>query len=314
MLEKIAVVGAGLIGRSWAMVFARAGREVALHDPYAQALDEAERLLDIALADLEDNGLIASAAEVRPRIARAPRLEDALDGAVWVQENAPERLEAKRPLFEAMDALAPPGTIVASSTSAIPCSEISAGMAGAARMLVAHPANPPYLLPIVELSGAAATAPDTIARARAFMEDIGMAPVTIRKEMRGFVLNRLQVALLAEAFKLVEDGAISAEDLDKTVKHGLGLRWSFMGPMETIDLNAPGGIRDYLGRFGPAFGEIAREQSEHRAWDDARYARLEAERRETAAPEDLPGRAMWRDRRLMALLRHKREADAAHGT
>lgn len=308
MSEKIAVIGTGLIGRSWAMVFGRAGHQVALFDAFPDALDASERLLDASLADLEANGLIGSAREVRGRISRADSLEEALDGARWVQENALEQVAVKRELFSRMDALAPADTIIASSTSAIPCHEITDGMAGARRMLVAHPANPPYLLPIVELSGADATSAETIARSRVFLEGVGMAVITINKAVKGFVLNRLQVALLTEAFKLIEDGVVSGADLDKTLKHGLGLRWSFMGPMETIDLNAPGGIRDYLERFGPSFEEISIEQSETRPWTSERYQRLERERRDVMSQDKLPERTAWRDRRLMALMRHKMQA------
>lgn len=308
MSKSIAVIGAGLIGRSWAMVHGRAGNQVALYDAFPDALDASERLLDDSLADLEANGLIGSARQVRARIRRVDRLEAAVEGADWVQENALERVDVKRELFSAMDVLASPEVIIASSTSAIPCQEITEGMAGAHRMLVAHPANPPYLLPIVELSGAPATSAETLERSRAFLEEVGMAVITINKPVKGFVLNRLQVALLTEAFKLVEDGVVSGADLDKTLKHGLGLRWSFMGPMETIDLNAPGGIRDYLERFGPAFEEIAAEQTEFRPWTSEKYARLEQERRGVMALEELAERTVWRDRRLMALMGHKKRA------
>ena len=314
MMNRIAVIGAGLIGRSWAMVFARAGRTVTMYDPSHEALERANGLLAEGLAELERNGLVEGSTDIQARISATGDLEAALDGADWVQENAPERLEVKRPLFARMDAVVPESVVIASSTSAIPCSEISAGLDGAARVVVAHPANPPHLLPIVEISGGGATSPDTIGRARSFLEDIGMAAITVRKEMRGFVLNRLQVALLNEAFRLIEDGVVSGEDLDKTVKHGLGLRWSFMGPMETIDLNAPDGIRDYLARFGPSFGEIAREQSDFRPWTDERYAGLEAERRTVLGAGELAERARWRDSRLVALIRDKARADAALGT
>jgi L-gulonate 3-dehydrogenase len=308
MAKTIAVIGAGLIGRSWAMVFGRAGHEVRLYDAFPDALDASELKLEESLADLEANGLITSASEVRARIRRVDTIEAAVDGADWVQENALERVDVKRDLFARIDALAAPETIMASSTSAIPCAEITDGMAGAGRMLVAHPANPPYLLPIVELSGAPATSDETLERSRAFLEEVGMAVITINKPVKGFVLNRLQVALLTEAFKLVEDGVVSGADLDKTLKHGLGLRWSFMGPMETIDLNAPGGIRDYLERFGPAFEEIAEEQSEFRPWTSEKYARLEQERRTVMAQDELADRTVWRDRRLMALTRQKKQA------
>jgi L-gulonate 3-dehydrogenase len=313
MSTKVAVIGAGFIGRSWSMVFARAGYDVSLYDVSSEALEQAMELLKENLTDLETNKLIGSHLEVNARIKVVTDLEEAINGVDWVQENALEKVEIKRELFDRMDRLLPVKTIIASSTSAIPCSEISAGMKGAARMLVAHPANPPYLLPIVELSGSSCTSDDTIKRSRIFLEQVGMEVITIKKETRGFVLNRLQVALLNEAFKLIEDGVVSGEDLDKTLKHGLGLRWSFMGPMETIDLNAPGGIRDYLERFGPSFGLIAEEQSQMRPWDSKKYLNLEKDRRSVIGENELNERAKWRDRRLMALTRHKMEADEEFG-
>lgn len=313
MSTKVAVIGAGFIGRSWSMVFARAGYDVSLYDVSSEALEQAMDLLEENLTDLETNKLIGSHLEVNARIKAVTDLEEAINGVDWVQENALEKVEIKRELFDEMDRLLPVKTIIASSTSAIPCSEISAGMKGAARMLVAHPANPPYLLPIVELSGSSCTSDDTIKRSRIFLEQVGMEVITIKKETRGFVLNRLQVALLHEAFKLIEDGVVSGEDLDKTLKHGLGLRWSFMGPMETIDLNAPGGIRDYLERFGPSFGLIAEEQSQMRPWDSKKYLNLEKDRRSVIGENELNERAKWRDRRLMALTRHKMEADEEFG-
>ena len=313
MSTKVAVIGAGFIGRSWSMVFARAGYDVSLYDVSSEALEQAMELLEENLTDLETNKLIGSHLEVNARIKVFTDLEEAINGVDWVQENALEKVEIKRELFDQMDRLLPVKTIIASSTSAIPCSEISAGMKGAARMLVAHPANPPYLLPIVELSGSSCTSDDTIKRSRIFLEQVGMEVITIKKETRGFVLNRLQVALLNEAFKLIEDGVVSGDDLDKTLKHGLGLRWSFMGPMETIDLNAPGGIRDYLERFGPSFGLIAEEQSQMRPWDSKKYLNLEKDRRSVIGENELNERAKWRDRRLMALTRHKMEADEEFG-
>ena len=314
MTDKIAVVGAGLIGRAWAIVFARAGHEVTLHDAYSDALDRAGKLLDDNLTDLEANDLIGSAMEVRGRIRRTDKMEEALDCATWVQENALEQVSLKRELFSRMDEITSDETIIASSTSAIPCHEITQGLPGATRMLVAHPANPPYLLPIVELSGSEATSAETIKKARKFLEETGMTAITINKPVKGFVLNRLQVALLTEAFRLIEEGVVSGADLDKTVKHGLGLRWSFMGPMETIDLNAPGGIRDYLERFGHSFGQIAREQGETDTWNETKYAKLEADRRTVMKQSELAKRAVWRDRRLMALNNHKKEADENYGT
>ena len=145
------------------------------------------------------------------------------------------------------------------------------------------------------------------------MESVGMVPVAVNREIDGFVLNRLQGALLAEAFKLVSDGVISADDLDKTVKDGLGLRWSFMGPFETIDLNAPAGVADYCARYGQFYERLQAEQAPVLAWDDNLVKRIEVERRKHLAADGLAQRQVWRDRRLMALLRHKQQATEDHG-
>jgi len=143
-----------------------------------------------------------------------------------------------------------------------------------------------------------------VERARAIMVAAGQVPATVKKEVEGFALNRLQGALLAEAFRLLADGVIEPADLDALVKHGLGLRWSFMGPLETIDLNAPGGLEDYCHRYGPLYGRM-QEQMRPLAWDAELVGRLHAERR-TEVPANMQKvRQEWRDRRLMALLAHK---------
>jgi 3-hydroxyacyl-CoA dehydrogenase len=237
----------------------------------------------------------------------APTLADALDGAVYVQESLPELPEVKREIFAALDALAAPDTVLASSTSAIPGSTFTEGLAGRARCLVAHPVNPPHLVPLVELCGAPWTTPATIERARALLTRAGQVPITVRRELEGFILNRLQSALLNEAFRLIDQGYVSADDLDKTMKDGLGLRWAFMGPMETIDLNAPAGVADYLARYSPFFRRLDAEIKAAAPWRDALGPQLEAERRRAVPATELAARQAWRDRRLMALLAHKNE-------
>ena len=172
MSQKIAVVGAGFIGRSWAMVFSKAGHHVSLYDIDPAALSEAMNLLEINIADLESNGLISSKDDLLGRIQPYKTLEDAVEGAEWVQENALENVQIKRKLFSLLDELLPETTILASSTSAISCSDISNGMKGAGRIIVAHPANPPYLLPIVELSGAPETKDENIFRAKELLEAV----------------------------------------------------------------------------------------------------------------------------------------------
>lgn len=305
-MERIAVVGAGLIGSAWAMVFSRAGHPVRIWDPAPGASDAAMAVVRARLSDLHAAGLITEAPEVvAARVAVAATLEDCLAGADHVQENGPERVEVKRETFARLDALCGPDVVLASSTSGIPASAFTEGLAGRARCLVAHPVNPPYLVPLVELVGAPWTDPAVVARCRALMARVGQVPVTAMKETRGFVLNRLQAALVAEAFRLVRDGVMSVEDVDACVKDGLGLRWSFMGPFETIDLNAPGGVADYVARFGPLMGGITEEQAPY-LYDAPTVVRVTEARRGALAAGAIGERSAWRDRRLMALAAHKK--------
>jgi L-gulonate 3-dehydrogenase len=304
-MTRVAVVGAGLIGRSWSIVFARAGFEVTLWDKFPQAVPAALDFIAERLPELRDNGLLAEEPSiVMTRIRRVDDLADAVRDAEHVQENGPERIPEKLSLFADLDRLARPDAVLASSTSGIPASAFTEHLSGRARCLVAHPVNPPYLIPLVELCPAPWTDAATVARTRDLMTLAGQVPATVKKEMDGFALNRLQGALLAEAFRLVADDVISPADLDALVKHGLGLRWSFMGPLETIDLNAPGGLADYCDRYGPLYAAM-QEQMTPLAWDSALVARLQAARRAELPANMQPIRQEWRDRRLMALLAHK---------
>jgi len=304
-MQNIAIIGTGLIGRSWAMVFARAGHPVRIWDAEPRAAQAAMGIIAERLQDLAAAGLLAETpAVVAARITPATSMAECLAGAAHVQENGPERLEAKIALFAAMDAVCPPEVILASSTSGIPASAFTQALPGRARCLVAHPVNPPYLVPLVELVGAPWTAPDVIARTRALMDSVKQVPVVAHKETKGFVLNRLQAALVAEAFRMVRDGVMSVEDVDACVKHGLGLRWAFMGPFETCDLNAPGGIPDYVERYGPLLGELTEEMPPYH-FDAPTVAQVAADRRALLPAEGLAERAAWRDRELMALVAHK---------
>ncbi len=304
-MTNVAVIGAGLIGRAWSIVFARAGFDVALWDPHPQQVQAALAFIGERLPELEEVGLLKEPpAIVFGRIRPMGNLADTVRSAEHVQENGPERVDAKQPLFAELDRLARPDAVLASSTSGIPASAFTETLAGRARCLVAHPVNPPYLIPLVELCPAPWTDPAVVSRTRALMTSAGQVPATVNKEMDGFALNRLQGALLAEAFRLIADGVISPTDLDALVKHGLGLRWSFMGPLETIDLNAPGGLKDYCERYGPLYAELQRQMTP-REWDAALIDRLQAARR-AELPANMQGvRQEWRDRRLMALLAHK---------
>ncbi|MBX9701300.1 MAG: 3-hydroxyacyl-CoA dehydrogenase [Acetobacteraceae bacterium] len=305
-MDRIAVVGAGLIGRAWSMVFARAGMEVRLWDKVPGVAEAAMVIIRERLADLKAAGLVTETPDaIAARITPCATPAECVQGVTHVQENGPERLTPKQELFAELDRLCPPEVVLASSTSGIPASEFTGNLAGRGRCLVAHPVNPPYLVPLVELVGAPWTDPAVVARTRALMQRVGQVPVTAHKETRGFVLNRLQAALVAEAFRLVRDGVMSVEDVDACVKDGLGLRWSFMGPFETIDLNAPGGVAAYADRFGALMGGITQEQTPY-DYDTATVGRVTADRRAALDLARIEERSAWRDRRLMALVAHKR--------
>ena len=207
--KTAAIVGAGLIGRAWAMVFARAGWSVRVTDSAPSQLAAARELIALSLAEQEQAGLADDAKAALARIEISASLGDAVTGAAWVQENLPEDVEIKRAVFAELDRLAPASAILASSTSAIVASHFTGELAGRARCLVAHPVNPPHLVPVVELCGAPWTSAATLASATDVMTSVGQVPVRIRREIDGFVLNRLQGALLSEAMRLVADDVIS---------------------------------------------------------------------------------------------------------
>ncbi|HYS63261.1 MAG TPA: 3-hydroxyacyl-CoA dehydrogenase [Paraburkholderia sp.] len=306
MSESVAVIGAGRIGCAWAIVFARAGLAVRLHDADPAALDAALPQLRNSVDDLKEFGLLdESPADVVARITTVAALAEAVDGVTLVQENIAEVVNAKRAMYAELDRLAPADALLASSTSGLPASSFTEGLAGRARCLVAHPVNPPSLVPLVELCGAPWTSDETMQRARAFYTGVGQTAVLVRREISGFLLNRLQGALLGEAMNLYARGYASAADLDSVMRDGLGMRWSFMGPFETIDLNAPGGVTDYCARYGGTYRAIAAE-SEPFDWSPETIAALDAERREALPVTQIEERSRWRDRQLMALLAHRK--------
>ena len=307
-MAKIAIIGSGLIGRAWATVFATHGFDVALHDRTVEIAETAHGHIKKNLDDLARHGLIADKKQALARITVAKDLADALKGVALAQENGPETLEAKRALFDEMDHLAPKSAILASSTSFIEASRFSKKLAGRHRMLVAHPVNPPHLVPIVELAPAPWTDLAIVMKAKKIYERAGQVPIVLKKESPGFVLNRLQAVLLGEAFRLVGEGVVSPQDLDKTIRDGLGLRWAFMGPFETIELNAPGGIPDYCSRFGASLQDMIKGAGDGKPFGTKTVSKvMEAWTGEQSA-ERVQKLSVWRDGRLAALKAHKLKA------
>ena len=300
----VAVLGAGSIGVSWSVVFARGGHPVALLDPDAARRRAAVSEVAARLGELEASGILDEPAQVAAdRVAVAPELAEAVAEAGHVQECVPEDLTLKRELFARVEGLAAEDAVLASSSSALLPSVIFAGLGRPERALVAHPANPPHLLPVVELVGSHETAPLVIDATARLLERCGMSPVRVRREVEGFVYNRLQGAVLREAYCLVRDGVVDVDDLDRVVRDGLGRRWAVVGPFETVDLNTRGGIAAHATLMGPAYARMGAERGQDDPWTDDLVAEVSAQRRRLLPLEAWDDRVRWRD---TALLRHER--------
>ncbi len=312
---KVAIVGSGLIGRAWAISFARAGCQVRLWDPNEEATKLTLAFVETSLGDLAANDLLEdqSPSDVLARITAPASLQDALADAEWVQECGPETLADKHAIFGELDALASPSAILASSTSGLLPSAISENLKGRERCIIAHPINPPHLVPAVELVPSRWTTADVMERAAAFLSSVGQVPLVMKREIEGFVVNRLQGALLDEAFRLVAGGYADPEDVDRSICEGLALRWSFIGPFETIDLNSPGGVADYVARYKSLYSGLTASRTETIDWSGPVLSTVLAARRRNLPANRLPERQLWRDRRLMALRAHKRRAEREIG-
>lgn len=302
--QRVAVIGAGSIGSAFALVFASAGKSVALYDPEESALGAAQDYIERSLNALSEEALLAGPMDaILARIAYGTDLAAAVSDAVWVHECAPEKAALKAALFADLDRLAAPSAILASATSAIPASRFAADLAGRGRCIVAHPGNPPFLLRILELVPAPFTSEATTEAARAFTRSVGLDPILVRKEVEGFLFNRLQGALLREAYCLVRDGVASVDDIDRLVRKGLGLRWSVIGPFETADLNTRGGIASHAEKLGPAYARMGRERGQDDPWTEDLVADVCDQRRALLPLEDWKERVAWRDRAMMRRLK-----------
>ncbi len=305
---KIGCIGVGNIGRAWAIVFARAGYDVALFDAQPGAVDLGLATMSTSLGDLEESGLITSAAEVAARMHSVDTLAAALEGADYVQESVKEHVDVKTQVFAEMAAAAGPETLFGSSVSAIPGSKFMGGTEISPRCIVVHPTNPPYLVPLTELCLTPWTADSTYDRVHQLMLDVGQVPVRLNREIEGYALNRLQAAVVAEALHLVGEGYISPEDLDRTMSSGLGLRWAFMGPFMTGHLNASGGYRSYMTMYGDSYREASKSLRMDYPWDMDVIGEVDDAMTKTFPTTDVERGQAWRDRRLMALRQHLDEA------
>jgi 3-hydroxyacyl-CoA dehydrogenase len=296
---KAAIVGVGTIGRGWALLYAKAGYSVSLFDPDIAAMNASLGAIATSLDDMAAFGLVRGRDKIMARITIAPCLRDAVADAGIIQESAPESLDAKREAIAEIGRDASSTAIIASSCSSLLPADIFEGAAGPERCIVAHPFNPPHLVPLVELLAGPATSEETIERTRDIMLQLDQAPIILRKPVPGYVANRLQAAVINESMHLVASGVISPDDLDLCMTESLGRRWSFLGPFATMDLNADDGVEGYARRFREAYEELGRDLGVAAPWDDAAIAAVTEACRARTPMQDLRSKREWRDRQLM---------------
>ena len=302
MTRRVSVIGAGTIGASWAAYFLARGFEVGAYDPLPNGEAFARRFIDNAWPTLEKLKAVQPGAD-RKRFEFFKEPVAAVKGAEFVQESGPEREDLKIELFATLDAVLPPETVIATSSSGLLISRVSAKCRHPQRCVIGHPFNPPHLIPLVEVVGGAKTSSEAITKAMNFYRDIGKHPIHIRKEVRGHVANRLQAALWREAVHLVTEGVVSVADADAAIAYGPGLRWALMGPHLTFHMaGGEGGMAHFMSHIGPAM----------QGWmDDLGQTRLTPEVQKAiinGVTEEAAGRSMadlqrWRDRKLIEILK-----------
>jgi len=305
--RKVGIIGSGLIGRSWAMLFASAGYKVVLFDSDPKQLSSA--LADIleGLNGLEKKKLLRGKFDAETTydlISCAESLTECVSDAKYIQECIPESLELKKKLFLELDTLVGDTTILASSTSCIPASEFSAEMTRRSQVIVVHPTNPPFYCPLTEVVPAPYTSQLVKDATIAILKEIGQSPILLKKELPGFALNRIQYALISECFRLIEDDAISVADMDKVMTEGLGMRYAFMGPLQTCHLNAEG-MANYCERYGDTIYNVASTFGPTPVFGGPVAERIAAELTERIPLDQLAERRRWRDVRLAELAKLK---------
>ncbi|WP_250504320.1 3-hydroxyacyl-CoA dehydrogenase [Caballeronia sp. AZ7_KS35] len=305
---RAGIVGGGSIGVAFAVTFARARWRVRVFDPSTERRDVVLAEVRMRLDELVHHGLLDETSDqVAARVEVVDSIEAAVADTDLIEECAPERVEIKRELFAQIDRAARRDAVIASASSFLAVSKfVDETLPGHTRCLVAHPGNPPYLIPVIEIVPAPFTSQDATQRALALFAQAGLKPVLVAKEVEGFVFNRLQGAVLREAYCLVRDGVASVEDIDTVMREALGMRWSVMGPFETVDLNTRGGIASHAQKMGPSYGRMGAERGQNDPWTPELVARVAAERRAALPLDEWETRVAWRDRALMNLIRYRR--------
>ncbi|MFC4312915.1 3-hydroxyacyl-CoA dehydrogenase NAD-binding domain-containing protein [Steroidobacter flavus] len=304
---RVACVGAGNIGRSWAIAYAMGGADVQLFDVSEAAMTRAWTFIDAAADDFVAAGLLARKELLRERIRGAASLADALDGVQHVQESVSDDPAVKRQVFVELDALTAPSITIGSSSGELPVSKFTEGLPGASRCLLVHPVNPPHILRAVEICPTPWTQSWAVAACRKLVMSLGMVPIDLKREINGYVINRLQYALIGEALHLVGEGYCEPKDIDAAIKHGLGLRWAFLGPFETSHLNATRGYNEYMLTDEAGARRLMADIRADYRWDHALIERIHEYLIQTMKSDDILRHQQRRDRTLLSLMQHLKE-------
>ena len=308
VFERVACIGAGLIGHSWAALFAIKGFKVKLYDIGAEQLESAKRRIEGSLNFLERKGLLEERVgeEALSRIEFTTDLVEAVEDVDYVQESIYERYDAKKAVFRELDAHTPEDVILASSTSGLLMTEIQKVTEKPERCVIAHPWNPPLLIPLVEIVPGEKTAQSTVDTTYELMLKLGKVPVVLKREVPGFIGNRLQAALWREAISLVDRGVASVEDVDKALRAGPGIRWGLMGPHMTLHLGGgKGGIESFITHLGPTYSTIWRDMD---CWVKIPKSAAEkvikgVDEMMKASGKSMEEIANWRDEKLVEILK-----------
>ena len=305
--KQVAVVGAGLIGSSWVALFLAHGLQVKVHDPRPDVKDLVHKTLEQAMPTLQGLGL--NTANLARHLSFHAELGSALEGVALVQESGLETLAFKQELFARMDRQSGPRTLLISSSSTFRPTDIAREMANPGRMLIGHPFNPPYLIPLVELVPGERTSPAAVTEAMAFYRALGKRPVALRREIAGFVINRLQAVLFAECIHLVKQGVLTVDEVDEAITSSVGLRWAVAGPMQSFHVGGgSGGMRHFLDHIGPPLERLWKGSGSVTL--DEATVELVSEQSSQAFGDRYQELAGARDKKQLAILKTLREMSA----
>ncbi|KAH3825942.1 lambda-crystallin-like isoform X1 [Dreissena polymorpha] len=308
-METVGIIGCGLVGQSWAIVFSTAGHPVRIYDNDPGKLLSGTQAILTKMVELETKGALRGTVKADKAfglIKPAYSIQECVREAAYVQECVFEDFTLKRKVFEEAERYAPDDVMLASSTGNIFASRLSEGLGKKTRIIVAHPLNPPHLVPLVEIIPAPWTDDDVISGARRLLQSVGQEPIVAKKETAGFIICRIQHAITAECFKLIRDEVVSVADLDKLMPHGLGLRYAFLGALETSYLNA-NGLKHFCSLYGDSIYELQNQSGPPIKLEGATLDIIQQQIEERIPLDKIEERRKWRDERLAELfkLKHK---------